>query len=135
MKKGKASRADFPLPSGGEFVLGQSAHIETKGYDTRYAFLGEMGNVNIWDHVMNRRDVREIARDCELMKCGNAIEWADFRSGTRGAMKMRWPSHIHGGHIYMQYAIAVGYTVRLKWENIGARMQGWVIIYSNEAFC
>ena len=30
------------------------------------------------------------------MKCGDAVEWADFRTGTRGAMKMKWPSLIMG---------------------------------------
>ena len=29
-----------------------------------------------------------------MMKCGNDIQWTDFRVGTKGGMLLKWPSGI-----------------------------------------
>ena len=58
--------------------------------------MGEMGFVNIWHHKMTREEIQELVTDCTFMKCGDAIEWSDFRSGTRGLVRLRWPSFILG---------------------------------------
>ncbi len=98
MLKGRQPRSDHLIPGGGEFVLGQASrdHKSEHYFDPDKAFLGEMAHVNIWHHVMSSRDIRNLYGDCELMKCGDAVEWADFRSGTRGDMRIRWPALIHG---------------------------------------
>ncbi|ELT96762.1 hypothetical protein CAPTEDRAFT_221005 [Capitella teleta] len=96
VKKGKAPKADKVVPGGGRLVLGQGAEIQGKGYDTKFAFVGDIGGVNIWDHALSRQSIKEIASDCNLINCGNVVEWADFRSGTRGFVKLRWPSVIGG---------------------------------------
>ena len=38
----------------------------------------------------------DLYKDELFMECGDAVEWSDFRLGTRGAMKLRWPSLILG---------------------------------------
>ena len=37
-----------------------------------------------------------VYEDCFYMECGDAIEWTDFREGTRGSLKVRWPANIQG---------------------------------------
>jgi len=95
--KGRAARADRPISGGGELVLGQSSRSpnDDHGFDLRYAFIGDIAFANIWRRVMPRVEVKTLKEDCEMMKCGDVIEWADFRSGTRGDMKIRWPSKIY----------------------------------------
>ncbi|RNA30402.1 adhesion G -coupled receptor L2-like [Brachionus plicatilis] len=33
-------------------------------------------------------------QDCKLTYCGTASQWSDFRQGTRGNIKLRWPSNL-----------------------------------------
>ena len=40
------------------------------------------------------REVSHINSSCNMMYCGDAVQWTEFRRGTRGAMKMRWPSGV-----------------------------------------
>ena len=96
-------RDHHSLSPGGELVLGQSFLTvdNQKQFDLKKAYLGEMGFVNIWQRVLTPLDIRDIATDCFFSACGDAVEWADFRSGTRGAMKMRWPAHIKGEDLYI----------------------------------
>ncbi|KAJ8318311.1 hypothetical protein KUTeg_003402 [Tegillarca granosa] len=82
-----------PIPSGGEFVLGQAARIVSE-FNESYAFLGDLAHLNIWNYVMAEDDIRLIHQSCTFMYCGNVVQWAELRRGTRGAMKMRWPSGI-----------------------------------------
>ena len=94
--KGRASRADRPIPGGGALVLGQSSRKPDGTFDLSNSFVGEVAFVNIWHHVMRRDEIKNyIYEDCKIIKCGDVVEWADFRSGTRGAMKIKWPSAIY----------------------------------------
>ena len=55
-----------------------------------------MAFVNIWHRAMNQSEIHDVFTDCIYMQCGDAVEWADFRTGTRGVMRMVWPSGIPG---------------------------------------
>jgi latrophilin 2 len=94
--KGRAARADHPIPGGGDLVLGQSSRSPYNGhsFDLQYAFIGDIAFANIWSRVMLRSEVKDLRNDCVMLQCGDVVEWADFRSGTRGDMKIRWPSRI-----------------------------------------
>lgn len=81
------------IPTGGEFVLGQTSR-HSLDFDTTYAFVGDLAHLNIWDTEMTRENIIHMKNSCNFMYCGTAVEWAEFRSGTRGAMSMRWPSGI-----------------------------------------
>ncbi|XP_077999242.1 adhesion G protein-coupled receptor L2-like [Glandiceps talaboti] len=85
------------LPVAGDFVLGQAPWSrETRKFDAERMFIGDLSHVNIWSHAMNKSDIQKISEDCSFMQCGNAVQWVDFRSGTRGSMKLRWPSGVFG---------------------------------------
>ena len=94
--KGTAASADRPIPEGGELVLGQSSRSQDNGhsFDLNYAFIGDIAFANIWGRVMPRSEVKDLRDDCVMLQCGDVAEWADFRSGTRGDMKIKWPSTI-----------------------------------------
>jgi hypothetical protein len=88
--------ANKAIPGGGQLVLGQAAELGKGGYDATYAFVGDIAGVNIWDRVLHLGEIQELEMDCKMIYCGNVVEWADFRSGTRGFVKLRWPSLIAG---------------------------------------
>ena len=58
---GNALWAQKPIQGGGEVVLGQSSR--TPGTNNEFknhsAFLGEMGQVNIWKRVLNASEVSQ----------------------------------------------------------------------------
>ena len=81
-------------------MLGQSARPLEGLFDPKLAFLGHLSFVNIWSRVLSRAEVEAVYKDCTLQLCGDAIEWADFRSGTRGALQIRWPSFVYGMRPY-----------------------------------
>ena len=90
------------IPPGGEFVLGQASR-ETVKFVEKYAFVGNLAHLHIWDFVMTLAEVTYIKGLCTLMYCGNAVQWTEFRKGTRGAMRMRWPSRVIGIYICTLY--------------------------------
>ncbi|CAC5417390.1 unnamed protein product [Mytilus coruscus] len=83
------------IPGGGEFVLGQAFRQQNSTFNSNFAFVGGISHLNIWNDVKDHVEVQEIHRSCTYMYCGNVVQWADFRIGTRGAMRMRWPSGIY----------------------------------------
>ncbi|XP_072038526.1 uncharacterized protein [Amphiura filiformis] len=104
------------LSYGGRLILGQSAdNYETIDFKNMSSckvqsehhgdnsscpnhFRGELSYLNIWQEVLSHERIQEMYKDCTFTYCGNAVEWTDFRSGTRGAMKLRWPSKIFQGN-------------------------------------
>jgi len=42
--------------------------------------------------VLTDDEMEAVRQSCDLMYCGDAVAWTEFRRGTRGAMRMRWPS-------------------------------------------
>ncbi|XP_046574177.1 cadherin EGF LAG seven-pass G-type receptor 1-like [Haliotis rubra] len=92
-----------PVPLGGEFVLGQSSRPKDKVlFNVTYGLDGDLAHLNIWDYTMEEPELKQIIASCKFMYCGNAVEWVEFRSGTRGAMKMRWPSGVLTGECFTE---------------------------------
>ncbi|XP_014771943.1 cadherin EGF LAG seven-pass G-type receptor 1 isoform X1 [Octopus bimaculoides] len=90
-QSGRGASVNKAIPSDGELVLGQASR-EGAYFDTTYAFVGDLSHFNIWDYEMKRQAIRSMYQSCVFMHCGNVVQWAEFRSGTRGAMRLRWPS-------------------------------------------
>ncbi|XP_070181949.1 cadherin EGF LAG seven-pass G-type receptor 1-like [Littorina saxatilis] len=81
------------IPSGGEFVLGQSSRPGDT-FDLTYALEGDLSHFNVWNFILPPKEVSYLASSCTFQYCGNAVQWVEFRAGTRGPIKMRWPSGI-----------------------------------------
>ncbi|XP_070543943.1 adhesion G protein-coupled receptor L2-like isoform X1 [Ptychodera flava] len=86
---------NITLPIAGEFVLGQAPRSrETLQFEEDRMFMGDLSHVNVWTEAKNKTQIQKLSEDCTFMQCGDAVQWVDFRSGTRGSMKLRWPSGI-----------------------------------------
>lgn len=48
-------------------------------------------DIILWQ-VLDKADIRAIFEDCMMMQCGSDVQWSDFRTGTRGAMQILWPT-------------------------------------------
>lgn len=94
-KEDEGSRTSLaaPFPSDGEFVVGQAPRKKFL-FNTKYAFVGDIAHLNLWNEVLDYQTMRSIFSSCIFMYCGNGVQWADLRSGTRGPMRMRWPSAV-----------------------------------------
>lgn len=94
-KEDEGSRTSLaaPFPSDGEFVVGQAPRMKFL-FNTKYAFVGDIAHLNLWNEVLDDQTMRSIFSSCIFMYCGNGVQWADLRSGTRGPMRMRWPSTV-----------------------------------------
>ncbi|XP_071954422.1 adhesion G protein-coupled receptor L2-like [Antedon mediterranea] len=77
------------IQGNGDWILGQSKH-----FASHQSFVGSLSHVNIWNETLSIREILNIQKDCFFKYCGNLVEWVDFRGGTRGHMKLRWPSGI-----------------------------------------
>ncbi|XP_050390445.2 cadherin EGF LAG seven-pass G-type receptor 1 [Patella vulgata] len=101
-QSGYLNRTLKPIPSGGQVVLGQS-----QPFEIATALDGDLSHLNIWNYAMEKEEVRNITKSCNFMYCGNAVQWVEFRSGTRGAMKIRWPSGIFTDQCFTEKTAAI----------------------------
>lgn len=66
--------------------------------DTRFnphsSFVGRLFNFNVWSYAKSFDSIIALYNDCKLSLCGNATQWSDFRQGTRGQVKMKWPTKL-----------------------------------------
>jgi hypothetical protein len=69
---------------------------ENSIFEESTAFVGRLFNFNVWDRVPSRvaEFVESIVNDCRLVFCGNAAQWSEYRPGTRGNVKMKWPTYL-----------------------------------------
>ena len=80
---------------------------------------GDLSHFNIWNFILPPKEVTYLASSCTFQYCGNAVQWVEFRAGTRGAIRMRWPSGIFsewptctslgGVKRFVNYAISVSF--------------------------
>ena len=76
-----------------ENILLQADEIESY-FVKSLAFVGRVFGFNIWNHVKSATFIQNIYNDCKLAYCGNASQWSDFRQGTKGDVKMKWPTDL-----------------------------------------
>lgn len=67
---------------------------KTSNYDQKYSFVGRIFNFNIWDRAFPAELIPSIYNDDNLIYCGNATQWSDFRQGTRGDVNFKWPTDL-----------------------------------------
>ena len=56
------------------FVIGQQQDKVRGGYNTNQLYIGEIGELNMWDHVLNIDDVIELSK-CKHISKGNIVSW------------------------------------------------------------
>lgn len=63
-------------------------------FEVLSSFMGRLFNFNVWQREMTVSEIQELYGDCRLTYCGDAVQWSDFRQGTRGEVKMKWPTEL-----------------------------------------
>jgi hypothetical protein len=73
--------------------LDKSRKMSSK-FNPHSSFVGRLFNFNVWNYAKNSESILNLYSDCKLSFCGNATQWSDFRQGTRGQVKMKWPTKL-----------------------------------------
>ncbi|CAH3161488.1 unnamed protein product [Porites lobata] len=76
---------------GGALVLGQEQDSVGGRFEASQSFIGELTDVNIWDHVIKEQEIKRMSKSC-LTGVGNLFQWPDFKSHIKGSVKIIEPS-------------------------------------------
>ena len=79
------------IRGGGALVLGQEQESVGGSFDANQSFLGEMSDVNIWDHVINDQEIMRMSKSC-LTGEGDVLPWRNFKTHLKGAVEIINPS-------------------------------------------
>ena len=81
----------YVIPGGGVLVLGQDQDSLGGGFEEEDSFIGEMTDVNIWDHVIKDQEIMRMSKSC-LTGVGNVFQWRDFKAHVKDSVKIIKPS-------------------------------------------
>ncbi|XP_058946195.2 C-reactive protein 3.3-like [Pocillopora verrucosa] len=79
------------IRGGGHLVLGQDQDKLGGGFQEHQSFIGEMADVNIWNHVISDQEIRCMSKSC-LTGTGNLFQWSDFKYHRMGSVQIVQPS-------------------------------------------
>ncbi len=89
---------DLNDPENKDMLNDEMAVMENEEKNSKFeqnlSFIGRLFNFNIWNRVMTSKEIQMLFNDCKLIFCGNAVQWSDFRQGTRGQVKMIWRTEL-----------------------------------------
>ena len=71
---------------GGALVLGQEQDSIGGRFEASQSFIGELTDVNIWDHAIKEHEIKRMSKSC-LTGVGNLFQWPDFKSHIKGSVK------------------------------------------------
>ena len=77
---------DYMIRGGGVLTLGQEQDSPGGSFDANQCFIGELTGVNIWNHVINRQEIKHMSKSC-LRGVGNVFQWSDFKSHVKGSVR------------------------------------------------
>ncbi|XP_072373708.1 C-reactive protein-like [Scyliorhinus torazame] len=73
---------------GGAIILGQEQDKVRGGFDTVQSFVGEITDVNMWDHALKACEVKTISQGLHCAG-GNIISWASVRFIAKGTVHIK----------------------------------------------
>ncbi|XP_078422478.1 serum amyloid P-component-like [Cetorhinus maximus] len=73
---------------GGAIILGQEQDRVGGGFDVRQSFVGEITDVNMWDHVLTANEIKVVSQGCHCPG-GNIIDWATVRFTASGNVNIQ----------------------------------------------
>ena len=81
------------IRGGGSLIIGQEQDSVGGGFDANQCFLGRLTGINMWNTLLEPREISRMSRDCEVTLSGNVLSWHDVRSGTKyGQVRVIQPS-------------------------------------------
>ena len=79
------------IRGGSVLVLGQDQDSVGGDFKPIESFIGEMTDVNIWDHVITDQEITRMSKSC-LTGVGNVFQWRDFKAHLKGSVQIIKPS-------------------------------------------
>uniref|UniRef100_UPI00398E494B mucosal pentraxin-like n=1 Tax=Pristiophorus japonicus TaxID=55135 RepID=UPI00398E494B len=75
--------------SGGTTILGQEQDTVGGKFDIKQCFVGEISDVNLWDHVVPAQDIKTVSQVCHFPG-GNIINWASIQYESAGTVSIKY---------------------------------------------
>ncbi|XP_052833673.1 sushi, von Willebrand factor type A, EGF and pentraxin domain-containing protein 1 [Octopus bimaculoides] len=73
------------IEGNGLLVVGQEQDSMGGGFNSRESFIGELGQINLWDYKLDPAKFKAMLTSCD--EFGNVVSWPSFQSGLRGRVK------------------------------------------------
>ena len=70
---------------GGSFVIGQEQDDVGGNFNQRESFIGQLGQLNVWDRVISLHEIEHMLTNCD--KIGNVIAWPSIQGSIHGQVK------------------------------------------------
>ncbi|XP_067866992.1 C-reactive protein-like [Heterodontus francisci] len=83
----KVSNKSRVVRGHGTFILGQEQDSVGGSFDIDQSFVGEITNVNLWDHVLTASEIKVVSESCHGLG-GNIINWESIQYGKIGEVKI-----------------------------------------------
>ncbi|XP_048450612.1 mucosal pentraxin-like [Rhincodon typus] len=84
----KVGRKRKMVRGGGSFILGQEQDKVGGGFDIKQSFVGEITDVNLWDHVLTATEIKAVSECCNSLG-GNIIDWSTIWYSARGKVNIQ----------------------------------------------
>jgi hypothetical protein len=92
VKSGSGLKSGLSVGGGGTFVLGNDQDFVGGGFSPTESIQGYLSQVNLWDKVIAKEKIQEMATSCKYKMEGNVVSWSEFKTGARGDAKILVPS-------------------------------------------
>lgn len=80
------------IRSGGSLTLAQDQDSLGGTFEKRQCFVGMLTNVNVWNYVLSRTQIKRMSKVCLPGRKGNVYKWSDFIHGREGKARVVMPS-------------------------------------------
>ena len=80
------------IRSGGSLALAQDQDSLGGTFEKRQCFVGMLTNVNVWNYVLSRAQIKRMSNVCLPGRKGNVYKWSDFIHGREGKARVVMPS-------------------------------------------
>uniref|UniRef100_A0A8C4IBH5 Pentraxin family member n=1 Tax=Dicentrarchus labrax TaxID=13489 RepID=A0A8C4IBH5_DICLA len=79
----KIYRKGHVIRSGGKVILGQDPDAYLGNFEAKQSFVGEIGDVNMWDTVLSDSTIRDMFNGKKVER-GNVFDWESTQLRTNG---------------------------------------------------
>lgn len=83
----KIFKPGYRVPANGCVILGQDTDSTIGNFDARQSFVGEIGDVNMWDSVLPDSTIRGLFSGLREPR-GNVLDWESIKMKAKGHVKV-----------------------------------------------
>ncbi|XP_078059604.1 C-reactive protein-like [Mustelus asterias] len=97
----KAGKKGGTVLGGGSIILGQEQDSVGGAFDIRQSFVGEITDVNMWNHVLPACKIKAVSQGYYSAE-GNIIDWAKIHFTVKGKVKIKNSNDCSSQNIFPQ---------------------------------